>query len=342
MSNYGTAALVKAQAQLIGNFTKPEKRFRIPEVHNLFIRNTNIMIPGYMELRTREDRTVETNYFLRTSRALGSARSHNHTGAQGDSGVLTPSWTTYTDKFVSTLKEADNKIYSGEQMFIDKLENTIANFANGLDAAASAVLFAARTGVNVATAEGTFDATDDVFKITESTNGNRAVQITKMVMDINQYQNTNYTIVCDSIAFNKFQFDAAQGAANSTNSSFQFGGVSFIHDPALTAAAAGLVGAYAKGFWIAVPEGTLAGLPWIPVQNRMGKVTTVNTYGSLMNPVDSLQYAVHTYETRADGTSVGGYTQDVTVETEISLDMAYEVSPLSTATASAQFAFALV
>ena len=342
MANYGTAALVKAQAKLIGAFASAEKRFRTPEVHNLFLRNTNIMIPGYEQLRTREDRTVETNYFLRTSRALGSARAHNHTGAQGDSGVLTPSWTTYTDKFASTLKEADNKIYDGQEMFMDKLENSIANFMEGLDAAASGVLFAARTGVNAATAEGAFDATDDVFKITESTNGNRAIQITKMVMDINKYQNTGFTLVCDSIAYNKFQFDAAQGAQNATNTSFQFMGVTFIHDPALTAAAAGLVGAYAKGFWIAVPDGTLAGLPWIPLQNRQGITTSVNTYGQIINPVDGLPYAIHTYESRADGTSKGGYTQDVVIETEISLDMAYEVAPLSTATASAQFAFALV
>lgn len=342
MPNYATAALVKAQPRLIANFQAPEKRFRVPAVHNLFTRNAQIMVPDYMMLRTREDREVETNYFLRTARSLGSARSHNHTGAQGDSGVLTITWDTYTDEFVSTLKEADNKIWESQEMYLDKLENAIANFAEGLDAAASGVLFANRTGVNVATAEGVFDATDDVFQITESTNGDRSIQITKMVMDINKYQGTRYSIVCDSIAFNKFEFLAAQGVSNATNSSFQFMNVEFIHDPALTAAGAGLVGAYDKGFWIVVPEGTIAGLPWIPIQNRQGVDTKENTYGSIMNPVDSLQYAVHAYEERVDGTSLGGYTQDLKIETQISIDMAYEVAPINNADETPLYAFALV
>lgn len=342
MANFSTASLVKAQALLLGAFQSDELRFRKPEVHNLFLRNRSIMTPDYTGLRTREDRVVETNFVIRQSRALGSARSHNHTGVQGDSAVLTPSWTTYTDNFASTLKEADNKVYTLEQMHMSKMQNAIANFAEGLDAAASAVLFAGRTGVNVATTEGSFDATDDVFQITDATHGERAIQITRMVMDINKYQGVNHTVVCDSVSFNKFLFLAAQGSGNSTNTSFQFQGVSFIHDPALTAASAGLVGAYTKGFWIAVPDGSIAGLPWIPIQNRTGVDTKEQSYGAIMNPTDGLQYAMHTYSDRADGTSLGGYTQDEKIESELSIDMAYEIAPLTTADETPLYAFTLV
>jgi hypothetical protein len=343
MANFATAALVKAQAKLIGKFQAGELRFRDPAVHKLFLRNTTIMIPDYEQLRTREDRTVETNYFLRTSRALGTGRSHNHTGAQGDSGVLTPAWTTYNDKFVTTIKEADNKVYSFDELHMSKMENVVANFAEGLEAVAAAYLFANRSGVNVATAEGTFNATDDAFEITESTNGNRAIQITRMVMDINKYQGTSFDIVCDSIAFNKFQYDAAQGISNATNTSFQFMNVTFVHDPSLTAAAAGLAAAYSKGFWIAVPTGTIAALPWIPIQNRQGvDYSPVASYGQISNPVDGVSYAIHTYQEGADGTSVGGFTQDVKIETEISVDIAYEHAPLSVAGETTLMAFALV
>lgn len=342
MANYATAALVKAQAKLIAAFQSTEKRFRDPSVHKLFLRNTEIMIPNYQELRTREDRVVETNYKLRTSRALGTGRSHNHTGAQGDSAVLTPSWTTYNDEFVTYLKEADNKIYTADEMHMDKMENAVANFAEGLETVAATYLFSNRSGVNVATAEGTFDATDDTFEITESSNGDRAIQITKMVMDINKYQGMGYSVVCDSIAFNKFQYQAAQGISNATNTSFQFMGVEFIHDPTLTAAAAGLVSAYSKGYWIVVPDGTIAALPWIPIQNRNGHSDTEGDYGQIMNPVDNVAYAVHTYRERADGSATGGYTQDVKIETELSLDIAYAHAPLSVANETPLLAFALV
>jgi hypothetical protein len=342
MANFATAVLVKAQAKLTGAFQSDELRFRDPAVHKLFLRNTSIMMPDYQALRTREDRTVETNYVIRQSRALGSGRSHNHTGAQGDSAILTPTWATYNDTFVSTLKEADNKLYSLEEMHLSKMNNVVANFAEGLEAVASNFLFSSRSGVNVATAEGAFDATDDVFQITEATNGSRAIQITRMVMDINKYQGVNYTMVCDSIAFNKFMFDAAQGVSNATNTSFQFQGVEFIHDPSLTAAAAGLVGAYDMGFWIAVPEGTIAALPWIPTQNRQGIDTKEQSYGQIMNPIDSSTYAVNTYGERVDGTSLGGYTQDEKLETELSIDLAYVVAPLTVVDETPLMAFTLV
>jgi hypothetical protein len=213
----------------------------------------------------------------------------------------------------------------------------------GLETVASAYLFANRTGVNSATAEGSFNATNDAFEITEASEGDRAIQITRMVMDINKYQGTNYDIVCDSISYNKFQYDAAQGSSNSTNTSFQFMGVTFIHDPKLTDDASTLDATYVKGFWIAVPEGTIAALPWIPIQNRQGvDYGNISRYGQIQNPVDGLSYALHTYNEAEDGTGTGGYTQDVKVETEISIDIAYENAPLSVASETTIFAFALV
>ena len=342
MANFSTAVLVKAQARLINAFQSNELRFRNPAVHKLFLRNTTIMVPGYEELRKREDRVVETNYFVRQTRALGSARSHNHTGAQGDSSTLTPTWTTYTDEYVSTLKEADDKLYTSGELQASKVNDVIANFAEGLETAASTFLFANRSGVNVSTAEGTFDATDDVFEITETTNGDRGVQITKSNLDINKYQGRRFTFVCDTIAFNKFEKQANQGTGNSENLSFQFSNVEFIHDPLLTAAAAGLTSAYANGFWVAVPEGSIAALPWIPIQNRQGINTKENMYGAIVNPIDSVQYAVHSYEERVDGTSLGGYTQDLKEETQISVDIAYATAPLSVATESSIMAYAFV
>ena len=65
MANFATAVLVKAQAKLTGAFQSEELRFRDPAVHKLFLRNTSIMMPDYQALRTREDRTVETNFVIR-------------------------------------------------------------------------------------------------------------------------------------------------------------------------------------------------------------------------------------------------------------------------------------
>ena len=342
MANFDTADWAKAQLKLDGAFQGNELRFRSPEVYKLYLKNTDFMFPNYQTVKTDPSRVIEMNYVTRTSRSLGSTISHDHTGSQGDSDVLVPTWAAHTDKFVSTVKEANNSIYSLEEMHMSKMQNVIANFAEGMETVASDYTFANRSGVNNATANGSFDGTDDVFTISKSANGEQAISITKVAMDANAYQGTPYDIVCDSVSWTLFLFQAAQGAANSTNTSFQFGGVNFILDPKLDAAAAGLVTPITLGFWICVPQGSVGALPWIPVQNRQGLDTKEATYSNMINPIDGTTLALHSYEERVNGSSVGGQLQDVKIETEIFLYQALAHTPLSEAGETPLLAFGLI
>lgn len=339
MANYIPSNLVKAQARLTSMFEAAELRFRTPATFLAFIANSQFMFPDFKTLRTREDRTLEAYYKKRTARALGAARAHNHTGVHGDSGLLTPTWLTKSDKFTTSIKQGDNNVFNYEEQFMNEIQNVIANFAEGLETASVSHLFTNRTNVNAAAIEGAFDGITFVYEIAEATEGDRAIQISTSVMDFLKYGGQS-TIFCDSISYNKFRYQAAQGATNATNLSFQFQGLTFIHSPALTASAVGL--GYTKGFWEVVPAGTIGALDWIPKQNREGKITTVNKYGSLINPVDGITYATHEYETRADATATNGYTQDVVIETEISVDIALEHAPLSVAGETSIIAFGLI
>lgn len=340
MANRTTANLVKAQAKLIGAFQNAELRFRYPATYLALRAMAPIMFPNYDVLRTREDRSVETNFATRSSRALGSARTHNHTGVKGDTATLTPTWASYTDKFNMSLKQTDNSLYNADEQIFQELSNTISNFMEGYETVSTAYLFNNRSGVNIATAEGAFDATDDVFEIAEAKES-RAIQITKIAMDANKYSG-GMTIFCDSISYAKFEFQAAQGASNQANLSFQFGGVTFVHSVELGALGAGLVSAYSKGFWIVVPNGMVAPLPWIPKQNRVGVVTKENEYSNILNPIDGESYALHSYEARADDSANNGYTQDVVTQYEISQDLAFTKAPLTTASATPILAYAIV
>lgn len=340
MANRVTSNLVKAQAKLLGAFQSSELRYRYPATYLALRAMAPIMFPNYDVLRTREDRTVETNYAARTARALGSGRTHNHTGSKGDTALMTPTWTSYTDKFNMSLKQADNSLYNEEEQMFQEMENCIANFMEGYETAATAYLFNNRSGVNIATAEGTFDATDDVFEIVEAKE-TRAMQITKIAVDANKYP-FGYTVFCDSISYAKFEYQAAQGISNATNLSFQFNGITFVHSVGLGALAAGLVSAYAKGFWIVVPNGTVATLPWIPKQNRIGVETKENVYTNILNPVDGETYGMHYYETRDDDSANNGYTQDVVTQYEVSQDLAFVKAPLTTASETPILAFAIV
>tara|TARA_R110002049_G_C9177884_1_gene563261 strand:- start:20240 stop:21277 length:1038 start_codon:yes stop_codon:yes gene_type:complete len=342
MANYTLANLVKAQIKLASSFANNDKRFVSPDVFKLFIgQRAEQFFPSYKELKTSDSRAVEANYFKRTAQALiTTGRSHNHTGTGGDSGVLPLAWVTNSTTFSITLKQADKSIYSWQELFNNDIENKVIDFANGLNTTAGTYLFDNRTGVNTASVKGTFDGTNDVYVI-ESAFKEESITITKVVAELLKYKGVILDLVCDSYSYTEFLRQAAQGAQNATNTSFQFMGTTFVHDPNLTARAVALDVTYTGGFWLAVPQGYVACPDWIPVENRQGVETKENTYGTLMNPVDGLQYAVHSYETRADGTGVNGEKQDVLTQVELSIDLSFNHAPSSVVDETPIMAFAV-
>ena len=113
-----------------------------------------------------------------------------------------------------------------------------------------------------------------------------------------------------------------------------------VHSLGLGALQAALGTPYPKGFWIAVMDGTIAALPWIPKQNREGVVVDgITTFGSLINPIDGLTYATHKYSERSDQSSLNGSAQDVLTEWEVSVDVALDNAPLTTADETTMLAF---
>ena len=343
MANYALSVLKNAQTSVTSAFQNGELRYIQPEVHNLFVSNANNAIADYQSLVTRQDRAVEANYMLRSSRAVaGNAMTHSLTGTVGDSAVVTPTFAPYYDKFAVTLKGSDNKILTQEQIVLNELKNSFINVVNGLETVAQSTLFSNRSTTNTVTTDGTFNATDDVFQITESTNGEQAISITEMVMRLNGWGAV--TIVADPIAYRKFRSQRNQGTSNATNTSFQFENITVVLAPNFYASFNGLAGTYTKGAWVAVPTGTVAMLPWIPVQNRQAYLEPgVAQYGSIINPIDNISMATYTYAERADGTSLGGTLQDVVTQNQIGLYAAHIVAPISGVTGETPLqAFVLV
>lgn len=346
MANFATASLIKYQAKIAQMFQAGEVRFRTPAVFNSIRQSTELMIPSHTTIKNAAKRTTgEVNYVKRSRRALGAGGEiFNHTGARGDSAILVPAWAAYDDKFLYSLKQANNSIYELDEMILAEVSNLFANFAEGLEAAAATFLHTNRSGVNVYGSQGTFNATNNVFEITQDvTNimgtGYRAVQIIKSAMGGNKWTG-NLVAYCDSVLFDKLEALAAQGGANSNNLSFQFSGVQFIKSFELDAKAAAL--SYVDGYCVVAPFGTLATLDWIPEQNRNGIVTSVNKYGTLIDPNTGLALATHSYEARADEQNNGGDKQDVKVEVQAVTYLSFNHAPLSVADETPLQAFAFV
>lgn len=338
MANYADSNLLNAQAKLLGLFQQGALKYRYPSTFLAVKASAPNFYANYEALRTREDRVLTALYRKRTSRSLSSARSHEHQGVKGDTGVLTPTWATYSDKFAMHLKQANKNNYSLDEMLANEVENVVYNFAEGLETAATAFVFNNRSGVNVAQEEGTFDAATDTFEIV-STKEKRTGQIIASVMAINKYSTGGLMVFCDTTLYNKVLFYGAQGVSNNENLSFMFMGITWVLSIELHASAAAL--GYSNGYGVAFVNGMIGCLDHIPTENKNGVITTVSKYGVILNPVDSLNYAIHEYEARANGTSTGGYTQDVLTEREVSVDLTFDVAPLMAASETPLLAFGI-
>lgn len=346
MANYLTANLIKYQAKIMSMFNLGELRVRTPDVFNSLRKSTEFMIPSHKEIKNAAKRTTgEVNFMARSARTLGTGGEiYNHTGTKGDSNIVVPSWTSYDDKFYYSLKQANGSVFDLDEEIMNEMINLNNNFSEGLESAAVDWIFANRSGVNVSTAEGTFNATNDAFEITEAFAnltdiGYRVAQIMKANMKINKWSG-NFTVYCDTIGYNKMEALANNGAGNSINTSFQFSGMTFIHSVELDAKATSLT--YSKGFYVVEPEMTTAVLDWMPVQNRQGIVTTENRYGSIIHPSTGLPLATHEYSERADESGNNSENQDVKTEVQAFTYLSFEKAPLTTADETPLYAFAIV
>ena len=324
-ANYAATALAKAQPKLIQKFASTELREIDPVTYKALRRSSEIMFPSHKVLRGREDRVIEAAYFNRTKRNLGSARNYNPSGVVGTSAVLTPSFSTYSDVFSLSMKQAGNNVFAYEEMMQTAIENVLKNFSAGNETMAVNYIYNNRSSVNAGVADGTFNVVNNVFEITEAQSLNRVMQITDTNMAENLYGGMALTVFCDSIAFNKFAFLSKQGESNATNTSFQFGGKTYIHSLALTAKAIAL--GYSKGFWITAADGTFGLLDWIPKENRETRDHGYAKWSMFKNPIDGCDYAVYNYGIAADSSATGGYTQDWLDNIEFSIDLAPEIAP---------------
>lgn len=340
MSYFVPSVLANAQAKIIGNFASPEMKYTLPETIAWFLRGRDVMLPNYNELKTRDDRVVDTYIVNRSKRSLTTGYSATHAGTKGDSTKVTPTWTAYSDGFAISLKQGDNNVYTQTEMLVSGFENANRNFAEDFEDLASTYIHANRSGVNIATVDGSFDSTNDVFEIQDNLE-KEAINISKIVMAINKYPKAGLVCFCDSISYRKFEFWANQGTGNSVNTSFQYSGVTFVHSVGLDA----LFGAmgYDMGAWVIAQAGTFGVMDWIPKQNREGVVEPgIAQYGTMLNPILGINVGYHVYAERADAQATGGYYQDVNYEWQLTTQLGFFKAPLTTANETVFQAFAII
>lgn len=332
MANFTPSNLVAGQALFNERFKSAE--WRMPDTAVLASMYTGAKAnPSLAALREREDRSVYG--YLPIRRAVGTAteRLYNHTGNRGDSQQVSLSWNSIVETFSISIKQNDNNIISFEENYASQLQSAVFNVLQRQEAAILALLIADRSQIHVGRINGTFNTTDDVMEI-GATYSDRFFQNVAMGMKNNLFFN-NIMVIVDSLAWMNSEFGAAQGSGNGTNLGYQFNGLDIM--PTTNS-----IDDDYDGACIAFPMDLAGIVPWIPKQNRksldpiaamsyngdFGSIS-VPVYDTKGNQVYSLDFAIHSYAQRADTSASNGSKQDVVMQVEVSLDLAYVSAPLS-------------
>lgn len=322
MANFDTSNLLTAQTMLTAKYAQPEMRMKPAPAFGLLTANSDILMVGAETLRTREDRAIEAHLLARTKRTSGSTRVYNHTGTLDDSQKVTLSWTTKSDKFSISLKLLDKSVFDFNTVLANKFEQACMNILEDKETEAIAYLRAQRATQQPTLKVASFNSGNAAVEI-DAANAITFYQRVKSVMKQN-YFGGQLDIIADSnmqVAAEKL---AAQGAGNATNTQFQFAGLSIAESVELTDSN------YDGGIVLAMPQGGVGALNWIPKQNRTG-LGDYNSYNGGYGIFTFMGYtfAVHGYAQRADTSATNGDTQDVKMEFEVSFDSSYNKAPLN-------------
>ena len=332
MANFTPSNLVKGQALFNEKYLSGE--WRLPDtavLASLFVgQKANPFLAG---LRTREDRAVSAYLPIRRAKGSATERLFNHTGARGDSSEVSLAWDSIAETFSISLKQNDNNLISFEENYAAQLRSAVYNVLERHETAKLSQLIADRTQINKGRIQGDFSQVDDVMEI-DLAASELFFQNLQTSMRNNLFR-TNLMVIADSLAWQNAKFGAAQGPGNGTNLGFQFNGMNI-------AMTTNIIDNGYNGAAIAFPMDLAGIVPWIPVQNRKAlnpkdAMSFNGDFGSFSVPVlddkgnvaYSLDFAIHSYAQRADTSASNGSKQDVEIEVEVSLDMAYVSAPLS-------------
>jgi hypothetical protein len=345
MANYIDSLLLAFQARINKRFNEAELREQQTPILRVGLGNQDFVMQNAQAIRESTRRDIKGYQFKRMAATNGTTRTHNHTGNQGDSMEVTLNWATFSETFSVLLTIGDDNIIKRPDIVDNQIMQVQRILRERIGLYLVQQLHAGRTQVaNAVVRNAVFNAATDAFEISQA-NRDDFFAFVASVMQQHKYFG-KLDLMVDNVlgpVANKLR---NQGNSNANNLAYQFGDFSNIlqHNTLGIDVATD----YADGaVAIALPENSFAFIPWIPAINRRGfgdYESYVGGYGTLPDGTGlPLNYAVHGYADRVDGGGAsGGSTQDVRVEMEMSVDVAFQSADISTANETPIYEFAMV
>ncbi len=334
MADYVSSALLGFQSRIQKPFNAAELR----ELQNPILRQgmtyADFIIGDVGKIKESDKRTVYTYFLKKMAADNGTARATAPTGTQGDSGQVTLSWVTFSEKLginmqvgadnmFTTTVLMDHQIAEKQRILRERVGTYIVQTLHSNRTQTAPTTTAARNmtwnGVNFAFEN---DANQlDLFYENASS-----------IMDQNKYYG-RFDVIADPVIFKRARYDRFQGAGNAQNLAYQFS--RYNPDGIMLHSTLGneVATDYAAGCGIVLPEASYAVIPWIPLINRKGYGDYESFNGGYGTVPDATglpySYAVRGWQQKADTSALGGVVQDIHADLELSIDIAVQVAPMS-------------
>lgn len=328
MANYLDSVLLASQHKWNEKFQMPEMRPKPYGALPVYLKNTEALIPGVNQIKNSDTRTNSTYILNRKASNSITAKSHNYTPANGDSSTVNLTWAIRGDTFRTSLKMADRNVFDYDEMVANQLMSAVMNTHDAINTYLVAHLNTNKSQVvkSLTPSNVTWHPTNFIAQVAAANKAEFGLYA-KSFMKQQHYTGT-IDVIADSKMYALYQYYAAQGGANATNTGYQFMGMNFYESiDSLTFESP----TYTGGAYF-IPEGTVGLLTWNSPQNRAGVRSGIYEYSTLPDPLGTgILFDVHSYTAGADTSAEGGETQDVVQYFMVTATISAVVADLSTA-----------
>lgn len=344
MADFTASALLAFQSKINKKYNAAELR----ELQNPILRQalsySDLVVANVAAIKQSDKRTVYGYYLKKTNAVNGTARVSAPTGTQGDSGQITLPWVTFSetlginmqvgmDNIFDTMTLLDHMIMDKQRILRERIGTYIVTQLH-----ANRTLTAPTT---VAARNMTWNAANFAFE-NDAAQLNFFYENAASIMRQNKYYD-KFDVVADPIIAKQARFNQFQGAGNSQNLAYQF--QSYNPNGIMEHSTLGneVATPYANGVGIVLPMASFSVIPWIPKINRdgFGDYESFNGgFGTLPDGAGQpLTYAVRGWAQKADTSAAGGTVQDIHMDLELSVDISFNVAPISNAGETAIYEF---
>lgn len=345
MADYTSSALLAFQSKINQRYNAAELREQQNPILRKGLGYSDFIIGNVEQVKQSDKRTVYTYYKKKMSAVNGTARVANPTGVQADSAQVSLTWSTFSetlginmqvgmDNVFDTMTLLDHQIMEKQRILRERIGRQIVSTLYSNRTQAAPVTTSIRNmGWNAA--NFAFENTADQV--------NLFYENAASVMRQNKYYD-KLDVIADPITYKQARFSQFQGADNSQNLSYQY--QNYNPDGIMEHSSLGneIATNYTTGVALVLPYAAFAVIPWIPKINRdgYGDYDSYNGgWGVLPDATGvGLTYAVRARATATDTSGNGGTVQDIHIDMELSVDIAINVAPISTANETPVYEFA--